>query len=216
VNPSAALRAAFGDFYHQLWRLFVLNSLLSAVVLGVLLLALWAPVALVALVLVGPLAAALMHCAVSLAQTEELRLSVALSGLRLHWRRGLALAALGLVALGFTLLAVLFYGGRGTLLLPLAIVAAYVLALFALFQLVLWPLAVFERAMPLRAVLRLAAEVALGRPRELVVLGAVLLLVNLAGVAAAVLPFLTLTVAYTFLAAAHFALPRNPLREAIG
>lgn len=38
------------------------------------------------------------------------------------------------------------------------------------------------------------------------------LLVNLAGVAAAVMPFLTLTVAYSFLAVAHFALPR-PIPE---
>jgi hypothetical protein len=32
------------------------------------------------------------------------------------------------------------------------------------------------------------------------------------GIAAAVMPFLTLTVAYSFVAAAHFALPRGPLR----
>jgi hypothetical protein len=31
--------------------------------------------------------------------------------------------------------------------------------------------------------------------------------VNVAGIAAAVMPFLTLTVAYTFLATAHFVLP---------
>jgi hypothetical protein len=39
-------------------------------------------------------------------------------------------------------------------------------------------------------------------------LGFALLLVNAAGIAAAVMPFLTLTVAYTFLATAHFVLPR--------
>jgi hypothetical protein len=41
-----------------------------------------------------------------------------------------------------------------------------------------------------------------------------LLLVNVAGVAAAILPFLTLTIAYSFLVSAHFALPKNPAREA--
>jgi hypothetical protein len=35
----------------------------------------------------------------------------------------------------------------------------------------------------------------------------VLLLVNLAGVAAAVMPFLTITVAYSFVAVAHFVVP---------
>ena len=34
-----------------------------------------------------------------------------------------------------------------------------------------------------------------------------LLLVNLAGIAAAVMPFLTITVAYSFVAVAHFVLP---------
>jgi hypothetical protein len=45
-------------------------------------------------------------------------------------------------------------------------------------------------------------------------LGVALFLVNVAGLIAALIPFLTLTVAYSFLAAAHFALPRNPMREA--
>jgi hypothetical protein len=40
-----------------------------------------------------------------------------------------------------------------------------------------------------------------------------LLLVNLAGLAAAVLPFLTMTIAYSALAAARFALPPTPLTE---
>jgi hypothetical protein len=36
------------------------------------------------------------------------------------------------------------------------------------------------------------------------------------GLVAAVMPFLTLTIAYSFLASAHFALPRSVLREAPG
>ena len=47
------------------------------------------------------------------------------------------------------------------------------------------------------------------RPGATLLLGLALFLVNAAGVAAAVMPFLTLTVAYTFLATAHFVLPRE-------
>ena len=53
----------------------------------------YVPMALVLLILAGPIAAALMHCAVTLAQTEDLRLGDAFIGLRLHWRRGLLLAS---------------------------------------------------------------------------------------------------------------------------
>jgi hypothetical protein len=45
------------------------------------------------------------------------------------------------------------------------------------------------------------------------VLGLALLLVNIAGIAAAVMPFLTLTVAYTFLVTARFLVP--PEEEAV-
>jgi len=45
------------------------------------------------------------------------------------------------------------------------------------------------------------------------VLSDALLAVNLVGLAAAVVPFLTLTIAYSFLAAAHFALPPNSTLE---
>ena len=33
MSPKAALRAAFGDLYHQSWRFFLLNACLSAFVL---------------------------------------------------------------------------------------------------------------------------------------------------------------------------------------
>ncbi len=54
---------------------------------------------LVLAVLAGPLAAALAHCSVTLVRTGNLALADAWEGLRLHWRRGLALGAAG-VALG--------------------------------------------------------------------------------------------------------------------
>ena len=60
-------------------------------------------------------------------------------------------------------------------------------------------------------VARDAAMLLGSRPGACVALGLILLVVNLAGVAAAIMPFLTLTVAYTFLAAARFVLP--PVEE---
>ena len=52
-----------------------------------------------------------------------------------------------------------------------------------------------------------AAALAARRPGATLVIGLALLLVNLAGIAAAVMPFLTITLAYSFVAVAHFVLP---------
>jgi hypothetical protein len=213
MTVRRSLRAALGDFYRQSWRLLLLNTALSLMVLAILAAALVAPVALGLLVLAGPAAAALMHCAVVLAQTEDLRLRDAATGLRLHWRRGLVLATLlaGAALLGSV--AIAFYGGAGALAWPLAALVTYSLALVALFQLAVWPVAVFERERALGDVLRLAAYTLLRRPIGFAALGLVLFLLNALGAAAALVPFLTLTIAYSFLAAAHYALPRSPLRE---
>jgi hypothetical protein len=212
MSVKAALRIAFTDFYRQSWRLFVLNAALSAFVVTLLVAVAYVPPALVLLVLVGPLLAALMHCTVTLAQTEDLRLRDALTGLRLHWRRGLVLWLLlvGVVAAGGT--AVAFYGRSGAW--PLALLALYLLALFGVLQLALWPLAIFERDRGLTAVVTDAGRSLLRRPFPFLGLASVLALLNLLGAAAALAPLLTLTVAYSFLAAAHFTLPRNPIREA--
>jgi hypothetical protein len=212
MSVGAALRVAFSDFYRQSWRLFVLNAALSVVVVSLLVAVAYAPPALVLLVLVGPLVAALMHCAVTLAQTEDLRLRDALTGLRLHWRRGLVLWLLAVVVGAAGSTAVVFYGRSGAW--PLALLALYLLAVFGVLQLALWPLAVFERDRDLLGVLADAGRSLLGRPLPFLALAAVLALVNLLGAAAALAPLLTLTVAYSFLAAAHFTLPRNPIREA--
>jgi hypothetical protein len=75
MSLSRALGVAAADLYHQSWRLVVLNVLLGAVLVGVVLASLAVQPAIVLVVLVGPAAAAVMHCAVTLAQTEELRLS---------------------------------------------------------------------------------------------------------------------------------------------
>jgi hypothetical protein len=211
MTVGAALRAALRDFYGHSWRLFLLNGSLSAVLVALVVAGLWVPLAFVlAIAAAGPLALALMHCAVTLARTKDLRVGEGLVGLRLHWRRGLALGVAVAAVIAAGVFALRFYGGSGRWGLPLAAVVVYLLALFGVFQLVLWPLAVWEPGEPLRDVARRAALGLLGRPLEAALLAVILLVVNLAGIAAAFVPFLTVTVAYSFLAAAHFALPQNP------
>ena len=213
MSLARALAIAATDLYHQSWRLIVLNALLAAVLVGVILASLAIRPALLLLVLLGPVAAAVMHCTVTLAQTEELRLSEVLVGLRRHWRRGLALGFLVAVAAILGAIAVPFYSAAGAWAWPLAALSVYVLLAFALFQLALWPLAVFQDARPFRAVVRDAAFIVGRRPWGFAGLACALLLVNVIGLAAAILPFLTLTIAYSFLVSAHFALPKNPARE---
>jgi hypothetical protein len=213
MSLARALGVAATDLYHQSWRLIVLNALLAAVLVGVILASLAIRPALLLLVLLGPVAAAVMHCTVTLAQTEELRLSEVVVGLRRHWRRGLVLGVLVAAAAMLGAIAVPFYSEAGAWAWPLAALSVYVLLAFALFQLALWPLAVFEDARPFRAVVRDAAFVVGRRPWGFAGLALALLLVNVIGLAAAILPFLTLTIAYSFLVSAHFALPQNPARE---
>ena len=78
--------------------------------------------------------------------------------MRLHWLRGLQLGALAGVVVLAGLVAVRSYGSSGALTWPLAFVAAYLLALFLVFQLLLWPLAVAERERPLRRCWRTPAQ----------------------------------------------------------
>jgi hypothetical protein len=211
MSPRAALSAALGDLYHQSWRLFVLNACLSACVVPIVVAGLWLPLAWVLLVGAGPLALALMHCAVVVTRTDELRLHDALTGLRLHWQRGLALGALLAAGAVVGVYAISSYAARGALVL--AVLGVYLLAVFVIFQLVLWPLAVVERAVPIKQVAAEAARTLLTRPMQSIVFGLALLVVNAAGLAAAVMPFLTITIAYSFLAAARFALPPTSTPE---
>jgi hypothetical protein len=214
MTAGGALWAALRDLYSQSWRLLLLNAALGAFLVAVLVTGLWLPLAWTLVLLAGPLAMALMHCAIEVAQTEDLRLRSAFVGLRAHWRRGLLLGGAGLVVTAAGLVAVVAYASAGTRTWPLAAVAAYLFALLGMYQLLLWPLAAFEEERPLRAVARDAAGTLFRRPLQACLLFFALLVVNLVGVVAALMPFLTLTVAYSFLAAAHFALPRSSLREA--
>jgi hypothetical protein len=191
--------------------LFLLNAAVAAVAAGaVFTIAVnWAPVMLLVLAVVGPFAAALMHCAVTLQQTDRLRLGDGVAGLRLHWRRGLALGVVAAAAVVLAVTSVSFWSHRGALAWPLTIAAAYLAALFAVWQIHLWPLAVARRGTSLGDVAREAGVALARRPVASCVLALALLLVNAVG-AIGVLPVLTITLAFSALAAAHFALPPRP------
>lgn len=210
---GTALRKAVRAFYEHSLKLVVLNTLLSAVAIAILTVALYQPAALILLLTLGPLAATLMHCAVTIVQDDDLRFADALAGVRLHWRRGLVLGAVGAAVVVLTLIAVWFYAGRGALAWPLAVLTLYVTGLFGLYQLALWPLAITGRERPLRAVLQDAAFALLERPLAFVGLGLALFSINLIGFVAAILPFLMMTSSYSFLAAAYFTV-RPVLQEA--
>jgi hypothetical protein len=213
MKLRTALGVAAADLYHQSWRLVVLNVLLGIVILLIVLASIASPLALLLVVLVGPAALTVMHCAVTLAQTEQLRLGEAITGLRRHWRRGLALGALVTAAVVLGAVAVPFYASTGRWAWPLAALSIYAVLVFFVVQLALWPLAVFESGRPLRQLAREAGLNVLRRPFGFAGLAFALLLVNVLGVAAAILPFLSLTIAYSFLVSAHYALPKNPARE---
>ena len=196
-----AMWLALRDFYANSWRLLVVNTVLGVALVASVLAALAFPLAAVLVVAVGPIVAALVHCAVTLVRTGNLELADAWSGFRLHWRRGLALAALGAAVAALGLFGIRFY--TSTSLWPLAFLTLYVLVLVSIFQLVLWTVAIAVPDRSLSGVAREAAAVVLERPGQSLVLGLGLLLVNVAGIAAAVMPFLTLTIAYTFLVTAR-------------
>jgi hypothetical protein len=90
---------------------------------------------------------------------------------------------------------------------PFAFLTLYLVVLLGIYAAVLTTLAVARPDEPLRLIARQAATVGAQRPGATLLLGLALLLVNLAGVAAAVMPFLTITVAYSFVAVAHFVFP---------
>jgi hypothetical protein len=206
MTAKASLRLAVGDLFRNSWRLVPVNAALGAVLVfsAYAAIAVHAFVALA--VLAGPVAFALAHCSVTLVQTGNLEFGDAWEGLRLHWRRGLGFGAAGLFLVVLAALAVRFYA-RSALGLPLAFLIVYLVVLLAIYGAVLTTVAVVRPDEPLALIARRAASVGAQRPGATLLLGLALLLVNLGGIAAAVMPFLTITVAYSFLAVAHFVVP---------
>ena len=204
------------DFYEQSWRLVLaqLRALGRACSSSLVRRARDAPPALVLLVVAGPLAAALMHCAVTSRRPRSSRSPTRSTALRLHWRRGLVLGAVAARGRGSSACSrSRFYAGLGALAGRSRRSRS---TSWRSSRLPARPLAArgAERDRPLRDVARDAASRSLRRPRRDARRSALALsLVNVAGLARGVLPFLTLTVAYTFLAAAHFVLPRPRSRR---
>lgn len=208
MTVGTALRLAGRDLFDNSWRLLPVNAALGVVLVAAGLAAVAIHAALALFVLAGPVALALVHCSVTLARTGNVALADAREGLRLHWRRGLQLGAAGTALAVLGALAVRFYT-RTALGWPLAFLTVYVVVLLGVFAVVVATLAVAEPGEPLRHAACEAAALGAERPGATLLLGLSLLLVNLAGLAAAVMPFLTITVAYSCVAVAHFALPQK-------
>lgn len=208
MRTGVVLRLALRDVFHNSWRLVPVNAAFGAVLVVVSVGSIAVHAALVLAVLAGPLAAALVHCSVTLVRTGNLALADAWEGLKLHWRRGLQLGAAGTALVVLAALAFRFYT-RSSFGWPLAFLTVYLVVLLGIYAAVLATFAIAEPERPLRLAAREAAALGARRPGATLLLGLALLLVNLAGVAAAVMPFLTLTVAYSFVAVAHFALPKE-------
>ena len=208
MRSGVALRLAVRDVFHNSWRLVPVNAALGAVLVVVSVASIAVHAALVLAVLAGPFAVALVHCSVTLVRTGNLALVDAWEGLKLHWRRGLQLGTAGTALVVLAALAFRFYT-RSSYGWPLAFVTVYLVVLLGIYAAVLATYAVAEPERPLRLAAREAAALGARRPGATLLLGLALLLVNVAGVAAAVMPFLTLTVAYSFVAVAHFVLPKE-------
>jgi len=208
MKVGAALRLAGRDLFENSWRLVPVNAAFGAVLVAVGMAAVAVHGALVFAVLAGPIAAALVHCSVTLVRTGNVAFADVREGLRLHWRRGLQLGAAGTALVVLAALALRFYT-RSSFGWPFAFLTVYLVVLLGIYAVVLFTFAIAEPDQPLRLAARDAAALGARRPGATLLLGLTLLLVNLAGVAAAVMPFLTLTVAYSFVAVAHFALPKE-------
>jgi hypothetical protein len=203
MTARKALGLAVADLYRNSWRLVPINAALGAVLVLSAVAAVAVHAFVVLAVLAGPVAAALAHCSVTLVRTGNLALADGWEGLRLHWRRGLALGASGAALVVLAGVAVRFYT-RSNVGWPFAFLTLYLVLLLGFYAVVLMTVAVAEPDEPLRRAARQAAAVAAQRPGAALLLCLALLLVNLAGFAAALMPFLTITVAYSFVAVAHF------------
>jgi hypothetical protein len=199
------LRAAVRDLYEESWRLMLLNGALGAYLVAVFAVGIYAPIAFVLLVGAGPLLAGVVRAAVTIVEEGSLSFVDVADGYRRTWRRGFLLATLGAAFAALTVAATAFYGGGGVFSWPLAVLVLYLAGIFALHQLLLWPIACRNPERPLRDAARQAGILLVHRPAATVALGLGLLVVNVLGLVLGALPFLTFTIAYSALAATRFA-----------
>lgn len=214
MSTGDVLRRAVADFYGSSWRLLVLNTAISAIVAAVVLVVSSVPLSLlIAPIVAGPVVAALVHCTVKLIREGEFVLADAVAGVRMHWRRGFEFGALCGAAIMLGALSVAFYASERHRVLPLAVLAVYLVALFLLVLLLAMPVAIGEPETTVTESLVGAFMLVLRAPVRFLSLGLALLAVNVLG-AVTVLPVLTLTLAYSFLVAGRAVLPRPVGAEA--
>jgi hypothetical protein len=150
MKVGAALRLAGRDLFENSWRLVPVNAAFGAVLVAVGMAAVAVHGALVFAVLAGPIAAALVHCSVTLVRTGNVAFADVREGLRLHWRRGLQLGAAGTALVVLAALALRFYT-RSSFGWPFAFLTVYLVVLLGIYAVVLFTFAVAEPDEPLPA-----------------------------------------------------------------
>ncbi len=213
MTVGDALRPAAVDLYRSSWRLLVLTSVVSAVLAAALAAASFVPLHAVVLLVpvgavVGPFVAALVDVTRESVETGGVTFRRWWAALKMLAGRGAALGAISAGALGVAGFVVWSYLSIGGVWAFLGLVALNLTLVLVLLLLLVWPLAVAMPGAPLRVPARRAAELMLRSPGTCLALGLALLVVNVVG-AALILPVLTITPAYTWLAVSHLVLPRD-------
>jgi hypothetical protein len=114
---------------------------------------------------VGPASAALAHVARRSARDLHVDRTFYLEGLRLYWRRALALSAISMGILSLLLLNTAFYSARSTgLLWALTFLLGYLALFWITVQLFLYPVLVGLETPSIPGALRLAAAMTLTSP----------------------------------------------------
>lgn len=214
---GASVRAAVTDFYFNSWRLVPLNLvwgvLLLAIIAGV---GLWSVAALAAVPLLALPQVGMARIAGLIVREQPVSLSDGFGAFRRYFGTALGLGvamSIAFVVLAFNLWAGITDGGLVTV--ALATLAAWGLAMLAMFATAVWPL-LADPARDDRPALdrvRLAGLLMVAHPRRMLGLAAVLVLL-LAVSTAAFAALLTISVAMAAQIAARYVLPAADRLEA--
>jgi hypothetical protein len=212
-----ALRAAAGDFYFHSWRLLPANVLWAAVVLAILAVALLVP----PLIVLAPLSAlpvaGIFRMTTRIGRGESVSFWDGLEAWRGEVRPALGLGTALLVAtivLGFNVVSGLL--GDSLVGWALATLAFWGLLGTWLYAWVAWPILLdpARAAQPVRQRLRLAALLLLAHPIRIAALGVVLLALCVVSIVA-IVPLLTVSVAFGALLSTRYVLPAADRLEAL-
>jgi hypothetical protein len=205
---GGVLRSAAEDFFYNSWRFLGGNLVLGLVLLAIGMVAVYAPIALLALPLAAAPAAGLMRMATVLVRDGHCDFG----DMTAVMRRPLRWLVVGAVQVG--LLAVLLVDMNagaaigGTLGAFVTVSALYGVLVWWLLALVTWPLLLdpVRDEEPIPARLKLAAMLLLAHPLRILAVG-VLLAVFLVLSTISVAPLVTVSVAVAWLVAARYVLP---------